>query len=81
MNASTIKAMIRDPAVFRENLVVDVNGKQKLFGSVLDDWQRADFKATDDGWRLAAGSDQGRTDSAGLPRTLTGPFQRLQTWW
>ncbi|QDV87163.1 hypothetical protein [Planctomycetes bacterium TBK1r] len=37
----------QDPAAYRESLVVDVDGRPKRFGEVMDDWQRRDFEALD----------------------------------
>ena len=36
-----------DPATFREDLIVDVDGVARRFGDVQDDWQRADFASLD----------------------------------
>jgi len=36
-----------DPAAFRADLVVDVDGQPRKFGDVMDPWQRADFAALD----------------------------------
>lgn len=36
-----------DPAAFRADLIVDVNGTARRFGDVQDPWQKADFAAID----------------------------------
>jgi phage terminase large subunit-like protein len=36
-----------DPAAFRSDLTVDVDGIARRFGDVMDPWQRADFAALD----------------------------------
>lgn len=36
-----------DPSAFRCNLLIDVNGSVKTFGSVMDPWQAQDFTALD----------------------------------
>jgi hypothetical protein len=36
-----------DPAAFRADLLVDVDGSVRRFGEVMDDWQRSDFAAID----------------------------------
>ena len=45
----------RDPAAFRADLIVDVDGVARRFGDVMDDWQRADFAALDGGLKRCAG--------------------------
>ena len=45
----------KDPAKFREHLLIDTDKGSVPFSEVMDDWQRADFEALDNGWRKAAG--------------------------
>src|SRR5262245_38074421 len=48
-----------DPAQFRADLIVDVDGQPRRFGDVQDPWQRDDFAALDPALMRAAGrSDQ-----------------------
>ena len=44
-----------DPAAFREDLNVDVDGEMRRFGEVMDDWQREDFAALDPALKAANG--------------------------
>lgn len=57
----------RNPAAsaaeFRACLLVDCDGKDSIFRSVMDDWQRADFEAMDPGWEAVAG-----IEAAGAPK-------------
>lgn len=46
---------LRDPREFRRQLLVDTDKGPMPFASVMDDWQRHDFEALDDGWRKVAG--------------------------
>lgn len=43
------------PAAFREDLLVDVDGVVRRFGSVMDPWQRDDFATIDPGLQLCNG--------------------------
>jgi len=45
----------RDPARFREALLIDCDGEPKRLGEVMDSWQRADFEALDAGWQHVVG--------------------------
>ena len=47
MNAQTFARYAADPAAFRNDLIVDVDGTARKLGAVMDDWQRADFAAID----------------------------------
>lgn len=40
---------------FRRRLLIDCNGEVRHCWSTLDDWQRSDFEAIDEGWELVAG--------------------------
>lgn len=55
MNATIIRAMQSDPAVFRQHLLIDGDSGPRRLGECLDPWQRADFEATDGGWKRVAG--------------------------
>jgi len=43
----TIAKYAADPAAFRADLIVDVDGVPRCFGDVMDPWQRQDFAALD----------------------------------
>ena len=45
------------PAKFRKALKIETDAGLRSFDSCLDDWQRQDFEAIDDAWRLVAGHD------------------------
>lgn len=47
------------PAAFRDELLIDYDGKSVAFGKVMDPWQREDFKTIDDAWRRVAGKFDG----------------------
>jgi len=45
IDAKTYARYAADPAAFRSDLTVDVDGTARRFGDVMDPWQRADFAA------------------------------------
>lgn len=47
IDSKTFARYASDPAVFRADLIVDVDGIARRFGDVQDDWQREDFAALD----------------------------------
>lgn len=49
INAETFAKYAADPAAFRDDLLVDVDGNVRRFGDVMDPWQREDFAALDPG--------------------------------
>jgi phage terminase large subunit-like protein len=53
MNAEVFKLCATDPAVFRANLKIDVDGRLEPFRPA--DWQDRDFRALDSGWLRCAG--------------------------
>ena len=56
----------RDPAAFRSALLIDTDQGSVPFAECMDEWQRADFAALDDGWRRAVlGSKQKATYQRG----------------
>lgn len=57
MDAKSLKAMQADPAEFRRRLLIDTDRGPQRAANVLDDWQRQDFEALDDGWRRVCGHD------------------------
>ena len=48
IDAKTFSRYASDPAAFRADLIVDVDGTARRFGDVMDPWQREDFLALDD---------------------------------
>ena len=56
----TFAKYAQDPAAFRDDLIVDVDGLAKRFGTVMDPWQKADFAALDPALMRC----NGRTDSS-----------------
>lgn len=63
MNLATkIQEYGRDPATFRRDLLVDVDGLPRRFGVVMDDWQKEDFAALDPA--LLACTGQKKVDAA-----------------
>ena len=47
IDSKTYQRYAADPAAFRADLIVDVDGVARKFGTVMDGWQRADFAALD----------------------------------
>jgi len=47
ISANAFHSYAADPAAFRANLLVDVDGHPRRFGDVMDRWQRDDFRAMD----------------------------------
>jgi phage terminase large subunit-like protein len=54
MNA-TLGQLAESPAAFRNMLLIDTDSGPRVLSSCLDDWQAADFAATDAGWMRAIG--------------------------
>lgn len=50
LDPSRVLRYARDPAAFRNELLIEQRGKLVPFGSIMDDWQREDFAACDAGW-------------------------------
>lgn len=55
INQATLRTFAADPAAFREECIVDCDGRAVRFGDVKEPRQRADFAAADPGWRQAIG--------------------------
>ena len=55
MDSSKLRLFASDPAAFRDDLIIDIDGHPVRFGTILDDWQRADFEALDAAWLQAIG--------------------------
>ncbi|MCA9109824.1 MAG: hypothetical protein KDA52_07745, partial [Planctomycetaceae bacterium] len=55
ITATQLQNFARSPSAFREHLLIDSDAGPVPLGSVLDDWQRADFSAMDNAWLRAAG--------------------------
>jgi len=49
-----LKQLQSDPAAFRQVLLIDTDNGPLPFTQVMDDWQRSDFEALDNGWKRAA---------------------------
>jgi phage terminase large subunit-like protein len=49
-----------DPAAFRAALLIDTDSGPRPFADVMDDFQRHDFEALDNGWKRAAGQEVSR---------------------
>jgi len=47
-----------DPHEYRRRLLIDTGRGLGFYDDVADDWQEADFKAMDSGWRRALGYDE-----------------------
>ena len=55
IDAKTFARYAKDPAAFRDDLLVDADGSVKRFGDVQDEWQKQDFTALDPALKRAAG--------------------------
>src|SRR5690606_31251604 len=58
MNSKLFNRYAADPAAFRDDLNVDVNGSVKRFGDIMDPWQRDDFALLDPGLKLCNGRSE-----------------------
>ena len=47
IDRATFNRYAHDPAAFRDDLIVDVDGEPRRFADVQDPWQRSDFAALD----------------------------------
>ena len=47
MDRATIDRYSRDPAAFRDDLLIECDGHVRRFGDVMDPWQCEDFRALD----------------------------------
>lgn len=57
-----------DPAAFRDDLIVDVDGIARRFGDIQDQWQRDDFAAIDPGLMRCNGRANPNADDAAKMR-------------
>ena len=64
LNRKTYERYAADPAAFRADLIVDVDGVARRLGDVMDPWQRDDFAALDPALLRCAG----RSDAAARMR-------------
>jgi hypothetical protein len=55
IDSKTFQRYAGDPAAFRADLMVDVDGVARRFGDVMDPWQRDDFAALDPALTRCAG--------------------------
>ena len=67
IDTKTYAKYAADPAAFRADLIVDVDGVARRFGDVMDPWQRDDFAALDPALMRCAGRVRRRRQDAGLP--------------
>lgn len=58
--AKLFQRYARDPAAFRADLVIDVDGVARKLGDVMDDWQAADFAALDPALKRCAGRSRAK---------------------
>ena len=68
IDKKTYNQYAADPAAFRNNLLVDVDGVARRFGKVQDDWQRDDFQSLDPGLLRCIGRSE-NTDA------------KMRAWW
>lgn len=55
MDRRQIENLMRDPAAFRDVLLIDADGGPRRLGDVMDPWQREDFLAMDRAWMRIVG--------------------------
>jgi len=55
IDAATFARYAKSPAAFRADLIVDVSGSARRFGTCMDPWQTADFAAMDPGLQRCNG--------------------------
>jgi phage terminase large subunit-like protein len=55
IDSKTYQRYAADPAAFRNDLIVDVDGVARRFGTVMDPWQRDDFAALEPALLRCAG--------------------------
>jgi len=58
---NTFAKYAADPAAFRADLLIDVDGVVRRFGDVMDPWQRTDFTALDPALQRCAGRSNADT--------------------
>jgi len=71
--ATDLAAMAADPATFRAGLLVDTDRGPRLLGSIEDDWQQADSRATDPGWVAMVRGETPDSESVSLRAYLERP--------
>jgi hypothetical protein len=50
-----LKRLQSSPVAFRSALLIDSDSGPRRLSEIVDDWQRRDFEALDDGWKAVAG--------------------------
>lgn len=55
IDPKTYERYASDPAAFRDDLIIDIDGIARRFGSTMDPWQRSDFAAIDPALRVCNG--------------------------
>lgn len=61
ISQALFKKYAADPAAFRADLLIDVDGTARKFGTVMDPWQTADFQSLDPALRRCAGRSKADT--------------------
>jgi hypothetical protein len=64
----TLQDIAASPAAFREHILIPTDAGPQPFASTIDDWQRADFEATDGGWSRVVGLDSRGKNRAWIER-------------
>ena len=64
IDPKTFQQYAESPQKFRDDLRIDVDGCVRLFGDVMDPWQREDFASLDTALMRAVG----RSDEPALTR-------------
>ena len=72
-----LKRALRDPAAWRQAITISTPRGVRPFADAMDDWQRTDFEATDNGWRVALGLPVAER-AADVPAGLLGQAPRSQ---
>lgn len=65
-----------DPATFRAELIVDVDGAARRFGDVMDPWQRDDFAALDPALQRCNGRKPAEAEAEGEPVKMRAYLER-----
>ena len=60
INAKTFAKYASDPAAFRNDLLIDVDGVARKFGTVMDPWQKVDFASLDPALKRCAGRSKAK---------------------
>ena len=55
MEPNVFREILVSPVAFREHLLIDTDDGPRPLAETADDWQLADFRSLDPGWRRVAG--------------------------